>query len=81
MIKYYVIKHLTLLKIQNMGDIKVGLLQWVTNFLIKSAITNIGTEVNSENQQLAEELHEPLIRKFKNCKVYSSYRDNKSGGD
>ena len=65
MIKYYVIKHLILLTIQNMGnmgDIKVGLLQWVTNFLIKSAITHIGIKVNSENQQLAEELHEPIIR-------------------
>ena len=30
MMKYYVIKHLILLKIQNMIDINVDLLQWFT---------------------------------------------------
>ena len=34
LIKYYVIKHLTLLKIQNMIDINVDLLQWLINFLM-----------------------------------------------
>ena len=28
------------------------------------------------NYQLAEELHKPIIRKFKKIKVYSSFRDN-----
>ena len=28
------------------------------------------------NQQLAEELHEPIIRKFEKKKVYSSFKDN-----
>ena len=28
------------------------------------------------NQQLAEELHKPIIRKFENQKVYSSFKDN-----
>ena len=36
LIKYYVIKNLTLLKIQNIKDIKDVLLQWFKNFLIKS---------------------------------------------
>ena len=31
---------------------------------------------NKENMQLADELHKPLIRKFKKRKVYSSFRDN-----
>ena len=35
LIKYHVIKHLTLLKIQNMMDIYVALLQWFINSLIK----------------------------------------------
>ena len=38
LIKYYVIKHLILLKIQNMMDIKEVLLQWFKNFLIKSPL-------------------------------------------
>ena len=29
-----------------------------------------------ENQQLANELHKPIIRKFKKRKVYSSFKDN-----
>ena len=31
---------------------------------------------NNENIQLADELHKPIIRKFKKRKVYSSFRDN-----
>ena len=29
-----------------------------------------------KNQQLADELHKPIIRKFKIRKVYSSFKDN-----
>ena len=35
-IKYYMIKHLTFLKIKSMIDINVELLQWILNFFIKS---------------------------------------------
>ena len=31
---------------------------------------------NNKNMQLADELHKPIIRKFKKRKVYSSFRDN-----
>ena len=34
-----------------------------------------------ENQQLAKELHKPIIRKFKKRKVYSSFKDNIWGVD
>ena len=34
-----------------------------------------------QNVQLADELHKPVIRKFKKRKVYSSFRDNISGAD
>ena len=34
-----------------------------------------------ENQQLANELHKPIIRKFKKRKVYSSFKDNTWGVD
>ena len=36
---------------------------------------------NKENMQLADELHKPIIRKFKKRKVYSSFRDNIWGVD
>ena len=32
--------------------------------------THTETEINSKNQQLAEELHKLIIKKIKNCKVY-----------
>ena len=35
-----------------------------------------GIANNKENIQLADELHKPIIRKFKKRKVYSSFRDN-----
>ena len=33
------------------------------------------------NEQLAEELHKPIIRKFKKRKVYSRFKDNIWGAD
>ena len=29
-----------------------------------------------QNEQLAEELHKPILRKFKKGKVYSAFKDN-----
>ena len=34
-----------------------------------------------QNEQLAEELHKPVIKKFKRRKVYSSFKDNIWGAD
>ena len=36
---------------------------------------------NNENMQLADELHKPIIRKFKKRKVHSSFRDSIWGAD
>ena len=36
---------------------------------------------NNENIQLADELHKPIIRKFKKRKVHSSFRDYIWGAD
>ena len=36
---------------------------------------------NKENIQLADELHKPIIRRFRKRKVYSSFRDNIWGVD
>ena len=37
--------------------------------------------INERNHQLANELHKPIIRKFKKRKVYSTFRDNIWGVD
>ena len=33
------------------------------------------------NQELAEELHKPIIKKIQKCKVYLSFNDNILGRD
>ena len=40
-----------------------------------------GSGIANKNYQLANELHKPIIRKFKKIKVYSSSRDNIWGVD
>ena len=40
-----------------------------------------GAKLIPQNQQLAEELHKPIIRKFKKRKVYSAFKDNIWGAD
>ena len=57
-------------------DIDVDLFQLFLSFLIKkSSGDHKGAEINSdvvsENQQLAEELRKPIIRKFGKRNVYS----------
>ena len=46
----------------------------------KSKGAGIKNEIK-ENQQLANELHKPIIRKLKERKVYSSFKDNIWGVD
>ena len=53
-----------------------GLASMVWKFFDKkSKGASIKNEIK-ENQQLANELHKPIIRKFKKIKVYSSFKDN-----
>ena len=40
-----------------------------------------GITTNEFNYQLANELHKPIIKKFKKRKVYSSFKDNIWGVD
>ena len=42
------------------------------------SVVNIPLEFN---EQLAKELHKPIIRKFKKRKVYSGFKDNIWGAD
>ena len=48
----------------------------VTTLANKSAIKSI-----SLNEQLAEELHKPIIKKLRKRRVYSAFKDNIWGAD
>ena len=53
-----------------------GLASMVYKFFDKkSKGTGIKNEIK-ESQQLANELHKPMVRKFKKREVYSSFKDN-----
>ena len=54
--------------------------QWYIKFFDKKS-SGSGLANNNENIQLANELHKPIIRKFKKRKVHSSFRDNIWGLD
>ena len=42
---------------------------------------HVNTKITPQNEQLAEELHKPIIRKFKKRKVYSAFKYNIWGVD
>ena len=54
--------------------------EWFTTFLIKNPLRLINL-VNEPNYQLENEVHKPIIRKFKKIIVYLSFRDNIWGFD
>ena len=69
-IKFKKIKYLILLRIQNMMGIKED-----------SKVSRNGAKLTLQNEQLAEELHKPIIRKFEKRRVYSTFKDNIWGAD
>ena len=46
-----------------------------------SGAKHFNTKLIPQNEQLADELHKPIIRKFKKRKVYSAFKDNIWGVD
>ena len=46
-----------------------------------SGAKHVNTKLIPQNEQLVEELHKPIIRKFKKRKVYSTFKDNIWGAD
>ena len=52
----------------------------VYKFFDKNSQAN-GLASNKENIQLADERHKPIFRKFKNRKMYSSFKDKIWGVD
>ena len=57
-----------------------GLASMVYTFFDKKTAGS-GVKSIPQNEQLAEELHKPIIRKFKKRKVYSAFKDNIWGAD
>ena len=43
---------------------------------VGSGAKHVNTKITPQNQQLAEELHKPIIRKFKKRKVCATFKDN-----
>ena len=56
-----------LLEILDMMDIKEHQQVWSVRFLIRK---------QSVNEQLPEDLYKPVIKKFKEKKVYAKFKDN-----
>ena len=46
-----------------------------------SIAKHINTKITPQNQQLTEELHKPIIRKFEKRKVHAAFKDNIWGAD
>ena len=57
-----------------------GLASLVYKFFDKKS-SRSGITTNEFNYQLANELHKPVIKRFKKRKVYSSFKDNILGVD
>ena len=71
LIKYYVIKHLILLKVHDMMDINVDLFPWFTNFLIESMLaTKYNPDVVPVNQHVAGNLQNPIDKTLKKKTKY-----------
>ena len=46
-----------------------------------SGVKHVNTKLIPQNEQLANELHKPIIRKFKKRKVHAAFKDNIWGAD
>ena len=59
-------------------DIKEVWPLWFINCLVKTKSSGVTLANKSipQNEQLVEELHKPIIRKFKRRKVYSAFKYN-----
>ena len=74
LIKHCMIKHLILLKIKNMIDIKGVLIQWFINFLIRKTSGGAVKNEIMQNKELAEVLHKPILENFGKKSTFIFYR-------
>ena len=62
-----------------------GLASMVYDFFDKKSkvrcVKHVNTKLTPQNQQLAEELHKSIIRKFEKRKVHAAFKDNIWGAD
>ena len=60
-----------------------GLASMVYKFFHKKSEGSgvVNTKLTPQNQQLAEELHKPIIKKFEKRKVHAAFKDNIWGAD
>ena len=74
-----------MLKIQKYDGYQRGLASMVYKFFDKkskgSGIKHVNTKLIPQNQQLAEELYKPIIKKFEKRKVHAPFKDNIWGAD
>ena len=75
------IKHLILIKIQKYDGYQRGLPSIVYKFFDKETSGSGIENENVSDQQFAEELRKPIIKKFKKRKVQSPFIDNIWGAD
>ena len=70
------LKHLTLLKIQNMMDIEESIFIGLKFFLIKRPLLVVVLKMKMcQTKELAEEMHKPIISKLEKRKVHSAFID------
>ena len=85
-------KALNIAKDPNYDGYQRGLASMVYNFFdkkstsladksTKGSVTTLTNRFLSQNQQLAEELHKPIIRKFKKRKIHATFKGNIWGAD
>ena len=48
---------------------------------VGSGAKHVNTKLTTQNQQLVEELHKPIIRKFEKRKVHAAFKDSIWGAD
>ena len=74
-----------LLSIYSTPSFKIHPTAMVYKFFDKKSERNgakqVNTKLTPQNQQLAEELHKPIIRKFEKRKVHAAFKDNIWGAD
>ena len=61
-----------------------GYQKWLASMVYKffdSKVSESGAKLTLQNEQLAEELHKPIIIKFEKRRVYSTFKDNIWGVD
>ena len=72
-------------KDQKYDDYQRGLASMVYKFFDKksagSGVKHVNTKLSPQNQQLAEELHKPIIKKCEKRKVHAAFKDNIWGAD